>query len=62
MIPSSIISKLNEKEEAINFGSVTLEIVKHDGYISRYIWVDKTSEVENSPTSGECYYKNAHAK
>ena len=53
MIPDSIISKLNKKEEAIDFGSVTLRVVKHDGHISRYIWTDKTSEVEGSPTSGE---------
>jgi len=57
MIPASIISKLNDKEKAINFGSVTLEVVKHDGYILRYIWTDKTSEVEGSPTSGECSHK-----
>ena len=53
MIPASIITKLNAKEESINFGSITLEVVKHDGHISRYIWTDKTSEVEDSPTSGE---------
>ena len=53
MIPASIIAKLNEKEEAINFGSVTLKVVKHDSHILRYIWLDETSEVEDSPTSGE---------
>jgi hypothetical protein len=53
MIPASIIEKFNQKEESVNFGSVTLEVVKHDGQITRYIWVDKSSEVEDSPTSGE---------
>jgi len=53
MIPASIHSKLDEKEEAINFGSVTLKVVKHDAQITRFIWLDETSEVEDSPTSGE---------
>ena len=57
MIPSFIISKLINKVNAITFGSVTLEVVKHDGFISRYIWTDKTSEVEGTQTSGECSHK-----
>ena len=53
MIPDSIISKLNKKEEAVLFGSVTLTIIKHDGHKTRYKWIEETSEIEGSPTSGE---------
>ena len=54
MIPTSIISKLNQKEAAISFGSITLKIVKHDGHKTRYLWTEESSEVLDSPTSGEC--------
>jgi hypothetical protein len=53
MIPTSIINKLHEKEKVVNYGSITLEIVKYNGHISRYIWTDKTSEVECSTASSE---------
>jgi len=56
MIPPSIISKLNNKEEAINYGSVTLEVIKHDGHISRYVWIEKNSEAEDAAASGENGY------
>jgi len=58
MIPASIISKLNQKEEEIIFGSITLKIVKHDGKKTRYQWTVESSEVEDSPTSGECTLVN----
>jgi len=53
MIPHSIISKLNQKEEAIKFGSVTLTVIKHDGHRTRYTWIEESSEIDGSPTSGE---------
>ena|GEM_PF-5359711 len=52
MIPTSILARLNEHEEAISFGSVTLKVVKHDGHKTRYLWTVETSEIEDSPTSG----------
>ena len=58
MIPASIISKLHEKEEAIFFGSLTLKIVKHDGHKTRFLWTEESSEIEGSPTSGECSLDN----
>jgi len=57
MIPASIIDKLNQIEESLIFGSVTLKIVKHDGRKTRYIWLEEYSEVADSPTSGECLHK-----
>jgi len=53
MIPDSIILKLNKKEESISFGSITLTVIKHDGHKTRYKWIEETSEIEDSPTSGE---------
>ena len=52
MIPDSIILKLNKKEEAISFGSITLTVIKHDGHKTRYKWIEETSEIEDTPTSG----------
>jgi len=57
MIPNSIIHKLNQIEESLIFGSVTLKIVKHDGHKTRYVWIEEYSEIEDSPTSGECSHK-----
>ena len=57
MIPTSIITKLYQKEEAITFGSLTLKILKHDGHKTRYLWIEESSEIEASPTSGECLHK-----
>jgi len=57
MIPTSIISKLKQNEEMVTFGSITLKILKHDGHITRYMWVEESSEIEDSPTSGECSHK-----
>jgi len=53
MIPASIIEKFNQKEESINFGSITLKIIKHDGHNTRYLWTEESSEIEDTPTSGE---------
>jgi len=62
MIPHSIILKLNKKEEAIRFGSVTLKIVKHDGHKTRYTWIEESSEIEGSPTSGEGLQKTRNSE
>ena len=57
MILVSIITKLNEKEESLRFDSVTLTVIKHDGHKTRYKWIEESSEIEDSLTSGECIPK-----
>jgi hypothetical protein len=53
MIPFPIITKLIKKEEAISFGSISLTIIKHDGHATRYKWIEETSEMDDTLTSGE---------